>query len=241
MVTQSYDLNYAFSPGTTACYRGAAKTAVVSNLPEAAHLPERAMEISLMLKTLYEDRGGQFHLYISSLPVKSVVEGREMALPHLRSIYAMVDRRGTILEATDTVIVLVHSFPSQPIPLGHIWDRQEYLQPADMAEPLHTSTIYTLEKECDIEGVPHLQVTFRTPGVSYAGHPHSGGTQAITYRREGSFLFDPALGLISKVDQTSTFYTEQKAGFIETTYHCDVVLGEILDDPSTLPRADPKE
>jgi hypothetical protein len=236
MVTQSYDLKYILNPGAMACYHGMGETAVVSNLPEAQGRPDQAMEISLMLKTLYQDRGERFHLYVSSVPIKSLVEGRETALPHLRSIYAMVDRRGIILEATDSVILLIHPFPAEPVPLGYMWDREEYLQPADPAEPLHTTTFYTLEKECDIEGAPHLQIAFRTPGVSYAGRSLSGEKRTITYRRDGFFLFDPSLGLISRVDQTSQFYTEQKDGFIETTYHCTVDLGEILEDTSMLPK-----
>ncbi|MDQ7824142.1 MAG: hypothetical protein RDV48_15175 [Candidatus Eremiobacteraeota bacterium] len=235
MESQSYDLEYAFSPGLMACYHGASRTTVTSTLPGVKALPDQALEISLTLKILYQDRGDRLHVFISPIPVKSTMDDRERTLPHLKCTYAMIDRRGTILEATDTSILLIHPFPSEPVPLGHRWEREEYLQPADTAEPLQTATYYTLENECEIEGAPHLQIAFRTAAVSYPGYPGSPEKRTITYRREGLLFFDPALGILSRIDQTSTFYTEQREGFVETTYYTTTELGEILEDLSMLP------
>lgn len=194
------------------------------------------MEMSLMLKTLYEDSGGRFHILISSIPAKVTVGAREMGLPVMNSVYAMVDHRGTILEATDMTVMLIHPLPHEPVPLGYLWECQEYAQPADSAEPLLTATYYTLEKESDVEGIPHLQVAFRTPGVTYTSTHRASKGVAITYRREGFFLFDRQLGQISRIEQTSTFSAGEDEEYRETNYGSTLTLGEIMEDRSILPK-----
>ena len=236
MDAQPLDLKYRFHSGAIVCYRGSGTTRQSIWQPDAPENPGQVMETSVMLKTLYEDRKGRFHLLQSSIPARMTEGDHELKLPSASSVYAMVDCRGSILESTDTALMLIHPLPSEPVPMGYQWECSEHVQPADSAAPLLATTCYTLEKECEVEGVPHLQITFRTLAISYISTHHATRGVSITCRREGSFLFDPHLGQISRIEQASVFSAEQKAGYTETTYRSVLALGEILQDFSSLPK-----
>lgn len=237
MESKILDLKYTFQPGATMCYMAEGITSYAVYQPDPIDTPDQIMELIITVKSLFEDRGGRIHLLISSIPRKLMQADQELPLPDMRRVYTMIDNRGNIIESTDAANMFIYPFPPEPVPLGHQWEREELIQPVDRPEPILLKTYYTLEKECDIEGIPHLQVNFQTPTVCYTSEHEATKGSTITYSREGVFFFDPKLGQISGIEQTSLFSSEHDAGRIETSFQSTFKLGEIILDPSMLPKS----
>ncbi|GEM_PF-3351187 len=238
MEAENYQLQYRFQPGVVMSYRAEGKTSQTFYGSEQIESPEQTMDMTITFKSLFEDKGGRIHLLISSMPVKVMVGDREMELPDMRRVYAMVDSRGTILESTDAVNIFIYPFPAEPVPMGHQWECEEYIRPVDAMEPLSLRTLYVLEKEYELDGIPHLVISFHSPKILYKSQVEAMKGSTITFMRDGIFFFDPELGQITKIDQTSSFSSENDMGRLETSFQSMMTLGEILEDPTMLPKVE---
>lgn len=236
METKNYSLQYRFHPGVVMSYRAEGKTNQTFYGPEQIDSPEQAMDLTITFKSLFEDQGGRVHLLISSMPVKMMVGDREMETPDMKRVYAMVDSRGRILESTDAVNIFIHPFPAEPVPIGHKWECEESIRPVDTMEPLPLNTVYVLEKECEYEEIPQLVISFHSPKIWYKSQVEAMKGSTITFMRDGILIFDPKLGQISKIDQTSSFSSENDMGRMEMSFQSVMTLGEIVEDPTMLPK-----
>jgi hypothetical protein len=238
MEAQKYSLHYKFRPGVVSSYRAEGKTTQTFYGAEQIDSPEQAMDLTITFKSLFEDQGGRIHLLLSSMPVRMMVGEREMELPDMKRVYAMVDRQGRILESTDAVNIFIHPFPAEPIPVGHKWEYEESIRPVETMEPLPLNTVYVLEKACDYEGAAQLVISFHSPKIWYKSQVEAMKGSTLTFMRDGIIIFDPELGQITKIDQTSSFTSENDVGRMDLSFQSVMTLGEILEDPTMLPKTD---